>query len=200
MTDINSYEPADIEIHLKDKGMVLKEKSLIAFSQVDGKILAVGKEAEEMASKNVKDVQVISPLRRGIIADYTVACGMFRYMVEKTWGKRLFRKPHIVACVPRGRTEVEKKALDEVMHFASSGAKEITIYEGALEEFMEGMKAHQPKRYAAYDVFISISKDEPEKYISEEFVSILKYAEQQGIPETRVEELLKAVKEKYRQK
>lgn len=196
MAELNGYEPADIEIHLKDKGMVLKEKSLIAFSQVDGKILAVGKEAEEIARKNVKDIQVISPLRRGMIADYTAASGMFRYMVKKTWGKRLFRKPHIVVCVPKGRTEVEKKAWDEVIYFASSGAKELTFYEGNLEEFMEGMKVHQPKRYAVYDVFISISKDEPEKYLSEGLAGILKYAGQQGISVTRVEELFKAEKEK----
>ncbi|MDE6052289.1 MAG: rod shape-determining protein, partial [Lachnospiraceae bacterium] len=71
MVELNSYEPADIEIHLKDKGMVLKEKSLVAFTKSDGKILAIGKEAEEISRKNIEDVQVISPLRRGMIADYT---------------------------------------------------------------------------------------------------------------------------------
>ncbi|MDE7417076.1 MAG: rod shape-determining protein [Lachnospiraceae bacterium] len=196
MAELNSYEPADIEIHLKDKGMVLKEKSLVAFTKSDGKILAIGKEAEEISRKNIEDVQVISPLRRGMIADYTVASGMFRYMVEKTWGKRMFRKPHIAVCVPKGRTEVETKALDEVMYFASAGAKEITVYEGDLEEFMEGMRAHQSKQYAAYDIFISISKNEPEKYISEELANILKYAEQQGIPVTKVEELLQEEEER----
>lgn len=78
MAEINSYEPADIEIYLKEKGMVFKEKSLIAFTRSDGKILAVGKEAEEMAGKEIKGIQVISPLRQGMIADYAAAVGMLQ--------------------------------------------------------------------------------------------------------------------------
>lgn len=186
MAEINSYEPADIEIYLKEKGMVFKEKSLIAFTRSDGKILAVGKEAEEMAGKEIKGIQVISPLRQGMIADYAAAVGMFQQMMNKIWGKRLLRRPHIVVCTPTGITEVEKKALEDAMY--QIGAKEITIHEGALEECTEEIRA--------YDVLISISKNEPEKYISEELVNILKYAGKQGIPAARVEELLREKQER----
>lgn len=186
MAEINSYEPADIEIYLKEKGMVFKEKSLIAFTRSDGKILAVGKEAEEMAGKEIKGIQVISPLRQGMIADYAAAVGMLQQMMNKIWGKRLLRRPHIVVCTPTGITEVEKKALEDAMY--QIGAKEITIHEGVLEECTEEIRA--------YDVLISISKNEPEKYISEELVSILKYAGQQGIPAARVEELLREKEER----
>ncbi len=175
------YEPADIEIHLKQKGIVLQEKSLIAFAKADGKILAVGREAEEAAGKNTEDVQVISPLRQGGIADYSAAAGMFQYMMTKTWGKRLLRKPDIAVCTPRGITEVEKKALEDALY--QTGAKKLAIYEGALEQITEEVKA--------YDVVISISKKEPEKYIAEGISNILRYAEQQGISAARVEELLK---------
>ncbi len=186
MAELHSYEPADIEIHLREKGMVLREKSLIAFTRSDGKILAVGKEAEEMDGKNREGVQVISPLRQGMIADYFAAVCMFQYMMNKIWEKRLFRRPHIVVCTPRGITEVEKKALEDAMYQA--GAKDITIYEGVLEECA--------KEERAYDVLFFISKNEPEKYISEELVNILKYAEQQGIPAARVEELLREEEER----
>ena len=175
------YEPADIEIHIRDKGMVLREKSLVAFTPHDGKILAYGAEAEEMAKKNIDGVQVISPLRQGMIADYYAAVNMFRYMIKKTWGKRMFSKPHIVVFMPKDMTEVEKKALEDVMY--ELGAKELTISNVPLERFGDDI---------SYDLYFVITKDEPEKYIAEEISQILNYAVQEQISAARVEELLKA--------
>lgn len=179
LDELIKYEPADIEIYLRQKGMVLQEKSLIAVNRADGKILAVGREAEETA--DTEGVQVISPLRQGMIADYSAAVGMFQCMMTKVWGKRLLRKPDIAVCTPKGITEVEKKALEDALY--QTGAKKLTIYEGALEQLTEEMEV--------YDVVISISKKEPERYIAEGISNILKYAGQQGISAARVEELIK---------
>lgn len=184
-----NYEPADIEIHSKDKGMVLKEKSLVAFTQRGGKIVAVGAEAEEIAKKNIEGVQVVSPLRQGMIAEYHVAVHMFRYMIKKTWGKMLFSKPRIVVFVPKDMTEVEGKALEDVMYQA--GAKELFISEVSMEHFGDDMTDIEKKRYLSYDLFLVITKDEPEKYISEELSNILNYAAQKEIPAAGVEELLR---------
>ncbi len=193
MIELRMNEPADIEIYLRDKGMVLKEKSLVAYTPSDGKILAFGDEAEKIAGKNMEGVQVISPLRQGMVADYSAAVKMFQYMIEKVWGKKLLRKPHVVVSVPKAMTEVEEKALEDSMYFIAAGtkAKIITFSEEALEQFMMGMRVHDIKRYVTYDVFLVISKDEPEKYISEALSNILNYAAQEKIPVTRVEELLK---------
>ena len=62
-----NYEPADIVIYIQGKGMVLKEKSLVAFYPETGKIEAFGTEAEDIASKNLEGISVVSPLRRGMI-------------------------------------------------------------------------------------------------------------------------------------
>lgn len=194
MAELINYEPADIEIYLKEKGMVLQDKSLIAFTKSDGKILAVGKEAELVAGKNIADVRVMSPLRQGMIVDYLAAVRMFQYMMTKIWKKRLFYKPYIAVCTSKCITEVAKKALEDAWY--ETGAKEVTVYEGDLERFAEEMKEYHAKQYASYDIFISIFKNEPEKYIAEELSDILKYAVQQGIPAARVEELLKKEKER----
>ena len=187
LAEFKNYEPADIEIHIKDKGMVLREKSLIAFTPQDGKILAFGAAAEEMARKNIDGVLVFSPLRQGMIADYSAAVNMFRYMIKKTWGKRLFHRPHVAAFVPKGMTEAERKALEDIMYFAVL-AKELFISEISSESFRDDMM----QRYPSCDLFIVITKDEPEKYISEQFSNILIYAAQEEIPVTRVVELFKA--------
>lgn len=200
MAELRMYEPADIEIFLRDKGMVLKEKSLVAFTPSDGRILAFGDEAEEIARKNMEGVQVISPLRQGMVADYSAAVKMFQYMIEKAWGKKLLHKPHVVVAVPKGTTEVEEKALEDIMMFPIAAKAKIVIFsEEALGQFMKGMRVHDIKRYVTYDVFLVIAKDEPEKYISEALSNILNYAAQEKIPVTRVEELLKMEENKETQ-
>lgn len=191
MMEFKNYEPADIEIHIKNKGMVLKEKSLVAFTQHDGKILAYGAEAEEIAGKNINGVQVFSPLRQGMIADYHASVNMFRQMIKKTWGKRLLSKPRIVVFAPKETTEVERRALEDVMHQAA-GVTSLFISEVSLERFQNDLMVIDKKRFLSYDLFIVITKDEPEKYISEELANILNYAEKEDIPAARVEELLKA--------
>ncbi|MCM1045103.1 MAG: rod shape-determining protein [Candidatus Gastranaerophilales bacterium] len=187
MAELSFYEPADIEIHIKGIGMVLRDKSLIAVAKASGKVLAVGEKAR-IARENSDTVQVISPLRRGRIADYSAAVAMFRYMVEETWGKKLFRKPHITVCVRGGMTEVERKTLEDA--FLTSAGK-LTVYEGDLSQFTEEVQKPQAKQYAAYDVLIGIGKDAPEKYVSEMISEVFDYAAQQGISAARVEKLIK---------
>ena len=50
------YEPADIVIYLQDKGIVLKEKSLLAYEKESGKILAVGTEVEKLTERMSEDI------------------------------------------------------------------------------------------------------------------------------------------------
>ena len=157
MKEIKYYEPSDIEIRSKDGEMVLREKSLIAFSQNDKKILAIGADAEKMALQNMDGVLVFSPLRRGMIADYLVAVHMFRHMIQKTWGKKLFSKPRIAVFAPEDMTEVERKALMDAMFQA--GAKDLLIGEGSPVRFRADMMAADNKQYLSYDLFIVITPE-----------------------------------------
>ncbi len=154
MMEIKNYDPADIEIYSKDGEIVLREKSLIAFSQNDRKILAIGADAEKMDLQNMDGVLLFSPLRRGMIADYLVAVHMFKHMIKKAWGKKLFSKPRIAVFAPEDMTEVERKALMDAMF--QSGAKDLLIGEGSLERFRADMMAADNKQYLSYDLFIVI--------------------------------------------
>ena len=58
MEQVKTYEPADIVIYIHNKGIVLREKSLVAANWETGKIEAVGIEAENMKTKNLKGIYV----------------------------------------------------------------------------------------------------------------------------------------------
>ena len=186
--DIQQWEPADITIHVRDRGVVLREKSLVAFEASTGKILAVGTEAEAMKGRSSGEICVSSPLRRGIIADYSEAACMFTELLRRVLGKKLLLKPFIAAVVPRGITIVEKKAMEDALFQA--GARNVRIFTMPMEQYLREVKEKQPDLYRKYKVTIGISKDEPERYVKEALGQILQYAGQEGISADRVQELL----------
>lgn len=179
------FEPADIVIYIKGRGMVLKEKSLLAFDIISKKIIAFGDEAERLAGHQVDTIHIISPLRRGVIADYVATVQLFKYLLMKAWGKKLLFKVPIAICVPKGLTEVEKKAVEDVMY--QIGAKEIFIADIPIERLLKELPA--AKNWQKVKVFIGITKDEPKHYIAEQISGILNYAKQEGISVKEIKEL-----------
>lgn len=194
--DAAVYEAADIVIYIQGKGVVRKEKSLVAYDPRTNKILAVGTDAEGMVREASENVRVISPLRRGAVADYFAAVQLFAYLLEKAWGKSLFSRPKIAVCVPEDITAVERKALEDVLYQSRAG--EVMITDIDAEEFaaMEETPEKLPFAYRKYRTVICITKDEPEKYVTEELGQILRYARKKGISAERIAQLLqKAAKD-----
>lgn len=189
------YEPADIMIHIQGKGIVVKEKSVVAYQKSDNKIVAFGTEAYDMAGKNMEDIVVISPLRQGMVIDYVAAWKLFSYLLQKAMGKRpILKKPAMAVCVPKGITPVEQKALEDVLTIA--GAKELFFSEIPVEEFLGEFSEKYPKEFQKCKITIAIAKDEPERYIKESIRALLEYAAQEQIPQQRVYELFEGLKEK----
>ncbi len=189
MWDNTGYEPADIIIHVQGKGIVLREKSLMAFQKSDGKILAFGSEAERLAGKDEDNLAVVSPLRQGMVGDFMVAAKLFSLLLTKALGKRPIRKRAMAVCVPKGITEVEKKALEDALVF-HSGAGEVMITDIPAEQFIREFPEKSPREYQKFKIIIGITKEEPERYVEEALRNILAYAGQEKIPPERVCELL----------
>lgn len=190
--NIQQWEPADITIHIRDKGVVLREKSLVAYETSTGKIVAVGTEAEALKGRSSGGICVSSPLRRGMIADYPEAVCIFTELFRRALGKKRFLKPFITVIVPERITNVEKKALEDAM--LQSGAGNVRFFTMPMEQYLRDVVEQQPDLYQKYKVTIGISKDEPERYVKEALGQILSYAAQEGITEESVQKLLESVR------
>ena len=118
---------ASILVYIKGKGVVLKEPSVVAFDRNTNRIKAIGEEARLMLGRTPGNIVAVRPLRQGVISDYNVTEKMLKYFIQKAVGKTRFRKPIISVCVPSGVTEVEKRAVEEVVR--QMGAKEVYILE-----------------------------------------------------------------------
>jgi rod shape-determining protein MreB len=120
---------ANILVYVKGKGVVLNEPSVVAISDDDNRLVAVGEEAREMIGRTPGNVRAIRPMRDGVIADYLITEAMLRYVINKVARVRLF-KPDVMISVPSGVTSVEKRAVRDAA--LKAGAKEAFLIEEPL--------------------------------------------------------------------
>jgi rod shape-determining protein MreB and related proteins len=112
---------ANTLVFLPGKGVVLNEPSVVAVSEQDNRILAVGLEAKEMIGKTPESIIAYRPMKDGVIADYRVTEAMLRYFISKALGKWNIWKPDVMVSVPAGVTSTERRAVIEAA--IKAGAK-----------------------------------------------------------------------------
>ena len=97
-------------VYVVGQGIVLEEPTVVAVSVNDGKVLAVGREAQNMLGRTPGNIKASKPMRDGVIADYAVTEAMLKYFLRKVGGQGMF-KPEVMICVPAGVTQVERRAV-----------------------------------------------------------------------------------------
>src|SRR4030042_2418345 len=118
-------------IHVRGRGIVLCEPSVVAVERGTKKVIAIGQEAKRMLGRTPEEIIAIRPLRDGVIADFENTQKMIRYFIEKVKPKKIFAsKPRIVIGVPSCITEVEKRAVREAADMA--GAKEVYLIKESM--------------------------------------------------------------------
>ncbi len=117
---------ASVLVHVKDKGIVLCEPSVVAIDKGTGKLYAVGTEAQKMLGRTPGNITAVRPMREGVISDYSTTEMMLKYFIRKVTKNRLF-KPRVMICVPSGVTEVEERAvIDAAMQ---AGGRQVYLIE-----------------------------------------------------------------------
>ncbi len=111
-------------VYAKDRGVVLREPSVVAIQAGSKRVLAVGEEAKSMLGKTPGNIVAIRPMKSGVIADYDITEAMLSYFIGKACPKRIYSryfKPRVVIAVPSGITEVEKRAVEDAGKAAGAG-------------------------------------------------------------------------------
>src|SRR3990172_8571449 len=110
----------NVLVYVKGRGIVIAEPSVVAVAQRDNTIVAVGTEAREMLGRTPSAIQVIRPMRDGVIADYVTTEAMLRYFIGRVIGRLSFVKPEVMVCVPAGVTGVEQRAVQDACEAAGA--------------------------------------------------------------------------------
>ncbi len=111
----------NVLVFVRGRGIVLREPSVVAISANDNRIVAVGEEARQMLGRTPETIEVMRPMRGGVIADYVVTEAMLRYFISKVLGRFRLLRPEVMISVPVGVTSVESRAVRDAA--IEAGAK-----------------------------------------------------------------------------
>ncbi len=142
---------ANVLIHVKGKGIVLNEPSVVAIDKQTNKVLAVGEEAWKMVGRTPGNIVAIRPMKDGVIADFEVTEAMLSHFINKLDVKGFLSKPRILVCCPTNITSVEQKAIREAAEKAG-GKKVYLEEEPKVAAVGAGMDIFQPSGNMVIDI------------------------------------------------
>ena len=120
---------ANTVVHVRGRGIVLSEPSVVAIDERTGEVHAVGADAQRMIGRTPAAISATRPLRHGVIADFEVTEKMLRHFIAKVLERRRAH-PRLVVCAPSGITEVERRAVEEAAR--SAGARQVHLIEESI--------------------------------------------------------------------
>ncbi|HCJ4431863.1 TPA: rod shape-determining protein [Listeria innocua] len=142
---------ANVLIHVKGRGIVVNEPSVVAINNKTGQVLAVGTEARDMVGRTPGDITAIKPMKDGVIADFDIVQEMLRFFIQKLNLKTFFSRPRILICCPTNITSVEQKAIREVAE--KSGGKQVFLEEEPkVAAIGAGMEIFEPSGNMIIDI------------------------------------------------
>lgn len=123
---------ANTLIFVRDKGIVIREPSVVAMHKKTKKLIAIGTEAKKMVGKTPPSILTVRPLQNGVIADFDATSNMISYYIQSIHevGNALpmaLSKPKVVIGIPSSVTEVQRRAVWEAA--LDSGAREAFLIE-----------------------------------------------------------------------
>lgn len=120
----------NVVMYVKGRGIVLDEPGFVACDTKTREVIAVGHEARAILGRTPEGIEVIQPLKGGVIADYDTTAYMLRYFIRRVVPVSGLIRSRMIACVPSSITPVEKRAVLEVL--LQAGARKIVLMEEPL--------------------------------------------------------------------
>ncbi len=141
----------NILVFVPGTGIVLNEPSVVAVSEDDNRILAIGAEAKTMIGRTPEGIVAYRPMKDGVIADYRVTEAMLKYYISKALGKWTIIKPDVLVSVPAGVTSTERRAVIEAT--LKAGAKNAyVVKEPILAAIGAGIPIHEAAGHMVVDI------------------------------------------------
>ena len=142
---------ANTLVHVRDRGIVMSEPSVVAIDITDGRPVAVGLEAKRMMGRTPGRIKTVRPLKDGVIADFEVCEKMLRFFIQKVHASR-WSKPRMVICVPSGITGVEQRAVQDAAEYAGARKPVHIIEEPMAAAIGSDMPVHEPSGNMIVDI------------------------------------------------
>lgn len=142
---------ANTLVYIPGKGIIVNEPSVVAVSEQDNKVVAVGAEAKEMIGKTPDSIVAYRPMKDGVIADYRVTQAMLRYFISKALGSWSMVKPDVLISVPAGISSTERRAVIEAA-IKAGARRAFVVKEPILAAIGAGIPIHEARGHMVVDI------------------------------------------------
>ena len=129
----------------------MREPSVAAVDLITDRVIAVGKEAKRMIGRTPRSIEAVRPLKDGVIADFDITAEMLGRFIRKVLRASVFGKPKVVVCIPSGCTDVERRAVEDVLRHAGAGHTEL-IEEPMAAAIGAGLPVDEPSGNMVFDI------------------------------------------------
>ncbi len=143
---------ANTLVCLKNKGIILREPSVVAVDIRTDAVLAVGSQAKNMIGRTPGSIVAVRPLKDGVISDLGIAAKMLQHFIKKSVKPGIFSKPRVIICMPTGCTEVERKAVEDAAYQAGAKPPVVLIEEPMAAAIGAGMPVDEPTGSMVVDI------------------------------------------------
>lgn len=142
---------SSVLVYVSNKGIVLREPSVVAVEKITGRIMAIGEEARRMLGRTPGNIIAIRPLRDGVISNFDITQRLLQHFLKKVVGTRILFKPKVVVCVPSGVTQVEKRSVIDATE--SAGARYAYLIDEPIAAAIgAGIDISQPRGNMVLDI------------------------------------------------
>jgi rod shape-determining protein MreB and related proteins len=142
---------ANTLVYVRGKGVVLTQPSCVALDRQTARIIAVGDDAREMIGRAPANIEVIRPLRSGVISDYEATQHMLREFILRVHHRTRFVKPRVIVCVPSGVSQIARRAVEEAV--IEAGARRVVIVSEPLAAAVgAGLPIEEPRGSMIIDI------------------------------------------------
>lgn len=141
---------ATVLVYVDGKGIVLNEPSVVAIDKNLDCIAKIGKDAQLMLGRAPANIEVVRPLRDGVISRYDVTEKMIQYFIRRACGGAVF-PPRVLICIPMGISEVEERAVMDA-GVAAGARKTYLIHEPVAAAMGAGIDIFSPTGNMIVDI------------------------------------------------
>ena len=121
---------SNILVYKKGEGLIINEPSSLVLDENHTKVVAVGQQAKDMLGKTHEDIQVVKPIKNGVITDFNLTEAMLNYFFGKVNIGFSLIQPRVVIVVPSGITDIQKRAVEDAALHA--GSRDIILVDESL--------------------------------------------------------------------
>src|SRR5262245_21379365 len=138
-------------VYVVGRGVVLREPSAVAVYKESGEVIAYGDRARGMLGRVPESIEVIRPLRDGVVAHFAAAREILRHFIEVATERRWVKRAQIVICVPHGATPVEMDSLKR--ESLAAGAHRVDLVKEPFAAALgAGLAIGEPRRNLIVDI------------------------------------------------